>query len=134
MFVCCECCVLWGRGFCDELITCPEKSYRMWCVVVCDLETSRMRRPWPALGRNATAKKKLSKILCKYLLLGVDWRQIYIAKTKVKRESLFVKTYVQSRVLVFQFFVKGFCGDTEFGIRSSKRKEPLTTKHSSNWI
>jgi len=34
------CCVLSGRGFCDELITRPEESYRMWCVVVCDLETS----------------------------------------------------------------------------------------------
>jgi len=38
MFVCCECCVLSGRGLCDELITRPEESYRMWCVVVCDLE------------------------------------------------------------------------------------------------
>jgi len=37
MFVCCECC-LSGRGLCDELITRPEKSYRLWCVVVCDLE------------------------------------------------------------------------------------------------
>ena len=45
MFVCCECCVLSGRGLCDELITCPEESYRLWCVIVCDLETSRMRRP-----------------------------------------------------------------------------------------
>jgi len=53
MFVCCECYVLPGRGLCDELITRPEESYRLWCVVVCDLETSRMRRPWPALGRNA---------------------------------------------------------------------------------
>jgi hypothetical protein len=53
-FVCCECCVLSGRGFCDELITHPEESYRLWCVVVCDLETSRIRRPWPALGRSAT--------------------------------------------------------------------------------
>jgi len=43
-----------GRGLCDELITRPEKSYRLWCVVVCDLESSRMRRPWPALGRSAT--------------------------------------------------------------------------------
>jgi len=25
---------------------------------VCDLETSRIRRPWPALGRSATAKRK----------------------------------------------------------------------------
>ena len=38
MFVCCECCVLSGRGLCDEMITRPDKSYRLWCVVVCDLE------------------------------------------------------------------------------------------------
>jgi hypothetical protein len=40
MFVCCECCVLSGRGLYDELITLPEESYRLCCVVVCDLETS----------------------------------------------------------------------------------------------
>ena len=40
MFFCCECRVLSGRGLCDELITRPEESYRLWCVVVCDLETS----------------------------------------------------------------------------------------------
>jgi len=49
-FVCCECCVLLGRGLCDELITRPEESYRLWCVVVCDLETSKMRRLKPATG------------------------------------------------------------------------------------
>ena len=46
MFVCCECRVLSGRGLCDELITCPEESYRLWCVVVCDLETSRIGAPY----------------------------------------------------------------------------------------
>ena len=40
MSICCECCVLSGSGFCDELITRPEESYRLWCVVACDLETS----------------------------------------------------------------------------------------------
>ena len=54
MIVFCDCCVLSGRGLCDELITRPEESYRLWCVAVCDIETSRMRRPWPALGRSAT--------------------------------------------------------------------------------
>jgi len=34
-----------GRGFCDELITRPEEFYRLWYVVVNDLETSKMRRP-----------------------------------------------------------------------------------------
>jgi hypothetical protein len=43
MSVCCECCVLWGRGLCDELITLPEESYLSWCVAVCDIETSSMR-------------------------------------------------------------------------------------------
>ena len=34
------------RGLCDELITRPEESYRLCCVVVCDLETSRMGAPY----------------------------------------------------------------------------------------
>jgi hypothetical protein len=32
MSVCCECCVLSGRGLCDKLVPCPEESYRVWCV------------------------------------------------------------------------------------------------------
>jgi len=35
-----------GRGLCDELITRPEESHRLCCVVVCDLETSRMGAPY----------------------------------------------------------------------------------------
>jgi len=38
--------VLSGRGLCDELITRPEESYRLWCVVVCDLETSQIGAPY----------------------------------------------------------------------------------------
>jgi len=46
IFVCCECRVLSGRGLCDELITRPEESYRLCCVFVCDLESSRMGAPY----------------------------------------------------------------------------------------
>ena len=46
IFVCCECRVLSGRGLCDELITRPEESYRLRCVVMCDLETSRIGAPY----------------------------------------------------------------------------------------
>jgi len=42
MSVCCECCVLSGRGLCDGLITRPEESYRLWCVVVCDLQNTKI--------------------------------------------------------------------------------------------
>ena len=38
--------MLSGRGLCDDLITRPEESYRLCCVVVCDLETSRMDAPY----------------------------------------------------------------------------------------
>jgi len=63
MDVCCECCVLAGTGFCDKPIARPEESYQQWRIV-CDLETSRMSRPW---------QKK------KFRLLGQDMRmQSYI--------------------------------------------------------
>ena len=51
------CCVLSGRGLCDDLITRPEESYRLYCVAVCDVETSRMRTPWPAVSRKRHMKK-----------------------------------------------------------------------------
>jgi hypothetical protein len=46
MFVCCECRVLSGRGLCDELIARLEESYQLCCVVVRDLETSRIGAPY----------------------------------------------------------------------------------------
>jgi hypothetical protein len=38
--------VLSGRGLCDELITRAEESYRLWCIVMCDVETSRIGAPY----------------------------------------------------------------------------------------
>ena len=61
--------VLSGISLCDGLISRPEESYRLWCVVVCDLETPRMRRTWPALGRSATRKKKNLSSICDVDLL-----------------------------------------------------------------
>jgi len=49
--------VLSGRGLCDELITRPEESYRLWSVVVCDLYTSWMRKPWPTGGLSLQKKQ-----------------------------------------------------------------------------
>jgi len=56
MDVCCECCVLSGRGLCDELITLPEESYRVWCVVVCDRQTSWGPGPLGAVTPKHTIK------------------------------------------------------------------------------
>ena len=63
MSVCYDCCVLSGRGLCDELITRPEEFYQLCRVVVCDLETSRIRVPWPALGHSATGKRNFTSLI-----------------------------------------------------------------------
>ena len=78
MFVCSKCCVSSGRGLCDGPITRPEESYRMWCVVVCDLETSRVRS-WPALDRSAIGKQNTSS-LATFLTLD---RSIYACDLQI---------------------------------------------------
>jgi hypothetical protein len=52
-------CVLSGRGLCGELITRPEESYQLWCIIVCDIETSWIRRPWPTGGCRPKNKQTL---------------------------------------------------------------------------
>jgi len=59
-----------GRGLCDELITRPEESYRLWCVVVCDLETSWMRGPWPTGGCRAKTNKQTNLPLVSWIMPG----------------------------------------------------------------
>jgi hypothetical protein len=68
MFVCCECCVLSGRGLCDELITRPEEFYRLCCVVVCDLENLKNEEAMTRLGSQHHRKKKI----CKSKMLGSE--------------------------------------------------------------
>jgi hypothetical protein len=52
------CCVLSGRGLCDELITNPEKSYRLWSVVVCDLKNIKNEEAMRRLESQRHNKKK----------------------------------------------------------------------------
>ena len=72
IFVCCECRVLSGRGLCDELITRPEESYRLCCVVVCDLETSRTGAPYIYDISRLRVKERLEVYL--YSLSVPLWR------------------------------------------------------------
>jgi hypothetical protein len=57
MLVCCECFVLSGRGLCDKMITRPEESYRLWCVVVCDLENLKNEEAITRVGSQCNNKK-----------------------------------------------------------------------------
>ena len=73
IFVCCECCVLSGRGLCDELITRPEESYRLWCVVVCDLENLVNEEAMTRVGSQRHRKKKRCRTQVFYDVLLCRW-------------------------------------------------------------
>jgi hypothetical protein len=45
------------RGLFDELITRPEESYRLWCVVVCDLENLKNEEATTRVGLQRHNKK-----------------------------------------------------------------------------
>jgi hypothetical protein len=88
-FFCCKCCVFSGRGLCVQLITRPEEFYRLWCIVVWDLETSRAGKTCPAFGHSATGEKwdtllhncilKRSTTQCYFFeQLTVNYMQLYV--------------------------------------------------------
>ena len=78
MSVCCESCVLSGRGLCDELITRTEEPYRLWWVV-CDLETTWMRRTWPTEGCCAQRKKRNWNII-KIIILRLGQSKLFVRR------------------------------------------------------
>jgi len=73
--------VLSGRGLCDELITRPEESYRLWCVVVCDLETSRIGAPYIYDISSLRVK------ICRYFIT-VNFSQLFSDMTENNNEEV----------------------------------------------
>jgi hypothetical protein len=70
MSVSCECCVLSGRGLCDELVPRPEESYRVWCVYkVCDREASKKKRG--SLGPQGAVEPMEKKNLYVYIYIYI---------------------------------------------------------------
>jgi hypothetical protein len=70
-----DCCVLSMRGHCEGLITNTEESYRMWCLVVCNLKSSWMRMPEPNGGCRAKKKGNKNNLLGNNLhsTVGQSW-------------------------------------------------------------
>jgi hypothetical protein len=96
MFVCCDCFVLSGRDLCDELITRPEESYRLWCVIVRELENLKNEEVMTRVGSQRHRKKKIDNgllwpkhvVSCKILVIKVSRiKALYTAhlvKKKIK--------------------------------------------------
>jgi hypothetical protein len=82
IFVCCECSVLSGRGLCDKPFTRSEETYRLWCVVVCDLDTSRM---WSYILYSSNTWEKMEHNEAVHQLF-IDFKKAY---DSVRRETLY---------------------------------------------
>jgi hypothetical protein len=100
-------CVLSGRGLSVELITRPEESYRVWCVEVCDLETSWMRRLWPTGGGGSCyAENKILTNLWMYCYCTVDVLLLHCGCTVI---ALWMYSYCTVDVLSFALWMYSHC-------------------------
>ena len=131
IFVCCECYVLSGRGLCDELITRPEESYRLWCVVIYDQETSRMRRPCPAEGRSATENNTKLTHTLKIMCMTTN-EHVFIHPVVPVRSS--VATPVQYRFYVVTVLICFMVARTDVRIARSRRWSSETLRFIHHFI
>ena len=97
IFVCCECRVLSGRGLCDEMITRPEESCRLCCVVVCDLETSRIGASYIYDISNLRVKSRINEDRGK---IGFSILLFYFSRVKFFLKTIF--SYILNQCSLIQ--------------------------------
>jgi hypothetical protein len=75
MFVCCECCVLSGRGLWDGLITRPEESCRLWRVeeAKARYRAVKIQAQWVVTPRQEATNKQMS-----ILVPVVSWPLVFV--------------------------------------------------------
>ena len=93
-----ECCVLSRRGLCYELITRTEELHRLWCVALCDLEISRMRRSRPELNCSTTEERGMSP----YLSAG----QTRSSKHRMHPENIMQLSNIRAQHQLFKMTLK----------------------------
>jgi hypothetical protein len=74
MSVSCECCVLSGRGLCDELVPRPEESYRVWCVSSVIVKHRNTRLPRPPRDCRVIGKNCL--IISLHFLFSAHYKEV----------------------------------------------------------
>jgi len=126
MSVCCECCVLSHTGLCDGLITRREIFFRMWCVVVCDLETSRIGSPWPTGDLFCQTKRQTNLHMAK-------WHFTWISQYKIlfnfyQPKFKFTSTFLFHSSLspwVYFFFLPTLLGRIRNNIKKEENNIPF---------
>ena len=95
--------MLSGRGLCDELITRPEESYRLCCVVVCDPETSRMGASYiydiSRLRVKQIARKSILRIFRRSTFVSANGSRVYVFRTNRKQGD--IRSSAFKKILIF---------------------------------
>jgi hypothetical protein len=106
----CLSCVLSGRGLCDELITCPEETCRLWCIIVCD-KTSWYEEAIAHAGLQSQKKKVII-----HYMNPTMWIACLITKQKNCSSHVWVRVqlphtlFVHVKCLHCPSFVCLWCG------------------------
>ena len=87
------------RGLCNGLITRPEETYRLWRVVVCDLETSKeeAKSPLkgceykPTMGCDAERKKNSRPLRVKILIVSTEGKMRLIYRPYSLTHTLIIR-------------------------------------------
>jgi len=137
--------VLSGRGLCDELITRPKESYRLCCVVVCDLETSRIGAPYIYDISNLRVKRHLQVFTFPSSTAHINYQQCGGYMTPVVRVTPLSTAYFNDSVLytftkltvnliypsaaiwVSDGVLNALCSTTSLSVSHLKKKSVLCT-------
>ena len=68
--------MLSGRDLCDELITRPEESYRLWFVIVYDLENLKNEEAMTRVGSQRHKKKTFNGQLVHVIAFVIPYLRI----------------------------------------------------------
>ena len=100
--------MLSGRSLCDVLITRPEESYRLWCVVVCDLETSRIGAPYIYIYIYIYYIYDISSLRVKLVLLLVLYKGLMMDLFNPKHVTkAYEGEYKLFRLMTYPFSLSG---------------------------
>jgi hypothetical protein len=115
MSVCCEFCVLSGRGLCDGLIICPGKTYRVRCVWVWSwsLDNEEALAQWGAVVPWGATKNSISD---HYMH---TWRYVCVWSCIANPCTLYVHGMIWALFLTAVFKLYGYHRQTQqnpFGV------------------
>jgi hypothetical protein len=85
-----------GKGLCDELITRPEESYRLWCIVVCNLQILKNEEAMTRVGSQRQSGNIYIYIICIWLEYWRGCQQEFVFNIANTAHGMYISCPVPS--------------------------------------